>query len=423
MHQIRLPREKVARFPNVCVACLLDNPNDVHWFRVPTWRQVVGTPLAWLWPNTAVWLPICSDCKRRLMLDRTLRHLLQWVLLIGTMIGVFYPLSFFLSGAWSMAVAFAATVFVISAYRSIQSHAFPPAFDMFVSGMFVSDKFVSDKVIDYQFRDESYSGQFYYRSMDLNGPSNEELEDYGDADLVVDLVDRIRPRYDEGGLEALNEPERIILAVYDLYSYVCNGGFGMWIFDIGGDLAHGTPSYLETIGDPKVARLVRRILAEFGDDGLLDYSLRMEQFDALEGALDETIMQCDVAFRDLDESMHQLLCRFARSHLTEIRLPSPEVPLYLDGNQLKALPPGIGKLTHLTRLDLHDNQLTTLPPEIGALKKLTELDLRANQLASLPCEIEELMGLRVLDVAGNKLSAGEIERLKRAMPQCEIRHD
>jgi len=29
------------------------------------------------------------------------------------------------------------------------------------------------------------------------------------------------------------------------------------------------------------------------------------------------------------------------------------------------LPPGIGGLTNLTRLDLSSNQLTALPPEIG----------------------------------------------------------
>jgi hypothetical protein len=413
MHLIRLPREKDARFPNICVVCLLDNPNDVLWFSVPTWRQAVGTPLAWLWPDAAVWLPICSDCKRRLILDRSLRNVLKWVLLIGTMLAVFYPLSFFLSGAWSIAVALVVTVVVISASTHVQSYAVPPAFDMLVSG----------DVIDYRFRDETYSGQFYYRSMDMNGPSNAELEDWDDASLVVDLVDRIRPRYDEGGLEALNEPERIILAVYDLYSYVCNGGFGKWIYDIGGDLAPGTATYLEAIGDPKVAGLVGQILAEFGDEGLLDYSLRMDQFSAVEDTLDETIVRCDVAFRDLDESMHKLLCIFARSHITEIRLPSPEVPLYLDGSQLKSLPPGIGKFTHLTTLDLHDNQLTTLPPEIGDLAKLTTLDLRANQLASLTREIEKLTGLRVLNITGNKLSDEDIERLKRAMPQCEIRHD
>ena len=45
----------------------------------------------------------------------------------------------------------------------------------------------------------------------------------------------------------------------------------------------------------------------------------------------------------------------------------------LSGNQLTTLPPEIGQLTALTRLNLFDNQLTTLPPEIGQLTALTEL--------------------------------------------------
>ena len=46
-----------------------------------------------------------------------------------------------------------------------------------------------------------------------------------------------------------------------------------------------------------------------------------------------------------------------------------------------------------------------------------------NQLASLPREIEKLTRLRKLNIAGNKLSDGDIKRLERAMPQCEILHD
>jgi leucine-rich repeat protein SHOC2 len=47
--------------------------------------------------------------------------------------------------------------------------------------------------------------------------------------------------------------------------------------------------------------------------------------------------------------------------------------LYLDYNQLTALPAEIGNLTNLTTLYLRVNQLTTLPAEIKKLPKLTDL--------------------------------------------------
>ena len=64
--------------------------------------------------------------------------------------------------------------------------------------------------------------------------------------------------------------------------------------------------------------------------------------------------------------------------------------LHLSGNQLTSLPLDIGKLTHLTCIELHGNKLTSLPVSIGNLNKLTHLDLRGNQLTYLPASIDNL---------------------------------
>jgi hypothetical protein len=45
--------------------------------------------------------------------------------------------------------------------------------------------------------------------------------------------------------------------------------------------------------------------------------------------------------------------------------------LHLSDNQLTDLPPEIGNLTKLDRLELTDNQLTELPPGLSKLSRLT----------------------------------------------------
>jgi hypothetical protein len=157
----------------------------------------------------------------------------------------------------------------------------------------------------------------------MTGPSDSELAGRDDASLVVALVDRIRPRYEEHGLASLNTPERVVLAVYEFDNEACNGGFGQWVMHVAGDLASTAPACLETNGDMEVAALTRHVLAKFGEDGpSADYWTRMDQIEALAGFADETIQQCDAAFVALEEPMHKRLCIYARSHLTEIRAAS-----------------------------------------------------------------------------------------------------
>ncbi len=77
--------------------------------------------------------------------------------------------------------------------------------------------------------------------------------------------------------------------------------------------------------------------------------------------------------------------------------------LWIHNNKLELLPPEIGALVNLVKLNLSDNQLTLLPPEIGGLTGLQKLWLQNNKLTLLPPEIGGLTGLQVLRLENNQL--------------------
>jgi|GEM_PF-3521172 len=80
----------------------------------------------------------------------------------------------------------------------------------------------------------------------------------------------------------------------------------------------------------------------------------------------------------------------------------------LNNNLLSgSIPPEIGNLTALDRLQLTQNQLTgSIPPEIGSLSHLNDLSLAQNQLSgTIPPEIGNLTNLRwFLSLSQNQLS-------------------
>jgi Leucine-rich repeat (LRR) protein len=90
---------------------------------------------------------------------------------------------------------------------------------------------------------------------------------------------------------------------------------------------------------------------------------------------------------------------------SEIGKLDSTVWLYLEGNQLKTLPSEIGQLKKLKRLKVAKNQLTILPNAIGNLVTLNELDLLENRLKSLPSEIGKLSTLEILNVSDNQLTS------------------
>ncbi|HKG14500.1 MAG TPA: COR domain-containing protein [Pyrinomonadaceae bacterium] len=91
--------------------------------------------------------------------------------------------------------------------------------------------------------------------------------------------------------------------------------------------------------------------------------------------------------------------------------------LFLDNNQLTALPESIGQLTQLEALFLNDNELAALPQSIGRLTRLYRLDLTNNRLTTLPESVGDLTALQTLFLNGNRLrklpeSLRNLSRLK-----------
>ena len=87
------------------------------------------------------------------------------------------------------------------------------------------------------------------------------------------------------------------------------------------------------------------------------------------------------------------------------------IELILWFNKLSGtIPPELGDLTALTRLDFSGNQLSgTIPTELGNLTALTRLDLDRNQLSgTIPPELGNLTNLDALYLAGNRLKGCQL---------------
>lgn len=77
----------------------------------------------------------------------------------------------------------------------------------------------------------------------------------------------------------------------------------------------------------------------------------------------------------------------------------------LSNNRIGELPPEIGNLVKLKRLNLKNNNLSTLPLEIGKLEASETLLLSENYIESLPSTIGNLKQLRYLDISRNMLTS------------------
>jgi len=102
----------------------------------------------------------------------------------------------------------------------------------------------------------------------------------------------------------------------------------------------------------------------------------------------------------------------------------PDKVLYLDLSlqKLKSFPKEILTFKNLERLYIPYNYWPSIPEEIGTLTKLQILDISGNYyLNHLPIEgLSKLKNLKEFQVKDNKLVAGEVAKLRKALPNCKV---
>lgn len=102
------------------------------------------------------------------------------------------------------------------------------------------------------------------------------------------------------------------------------------------------------------------------------------------------------------------------------RLPALQM-LYLNDNLLTTLPASLAGLTKLTYLNADRNKLTAVPNELGRLSSLKWLRLNGNQLTALPADLTGWsQNLKRLYLKGNPIPAPEQERIRKALPACDV---
>lgn len=98
----------------------------------------------------------------------------------------------------------------------------------------------------------------------------------------------------------------------------------------------------------------------------------------------------------------RLTSLFFKLHLNKLSILRS---ITIDGryNYLTSLPPEIGFLLTLEKLDLNHCALHTLPPEIGLLRSLHNINLDYNEIESIPAEIAQIRDLEELHLRHNHL--------------------
>ncbi len=103
---------------------------------------------------------------------------------------------------------------------------------------------------------------------------------------------------------------------------------------------------------------------------------------------------------------------------------TPAKVFYLDLSlqKNKTFPKEILTFKNLERLYVPYNYWESIPNEIGTLSKLQILDISGNYYMNrLPLEgLKKLSNLREIIVKDHRLAAGELDKLRKALPNCKV---
>jgi|GEM_PF-3275384 len=94
--------------------------------------------------------------------------------------------------------------------------------------------------------------------------------------------------------------------------------------------------------------------------------------------------------------------------------------LNLDNNLLQNFPAILTTMPGLVSLSLANNNLACLPAEIGNMKGLQTLNLYNNKITALPDAVFDLPALRRIDIGGSNPIAREKKAIEEKMPYCQV---
>lgn len=72
-------------------------------------------------------------------------------------------------------------------------------------------------------------------------------------------------------------------------------------------------------------------------------------------------------------------------------------------------------------LDLSGRRMPTLTRGVSFITSLTYLDVSDNNFKELPEEISALKKLKVLNLQGNPLPAGEVDKVRKLLPNADVK--
>jgi len=90
------------------------------------------------------------------------------------------------------------------------------------------------------------------------------------------------------------------------------------------------------------------------------------------------------------------------------------------GKKVKEFPMDVCGCTDVTILIIKGT-MSSVPPCIGNLTELTKINFANNQIKTLPDEIGNLENLKTLILNGNPMSASEVARIQDLLPDCKVK--
>ena len=154
----------------------------------------------------------------------------------------------------------------------------------------------------------------------------ERMADWPDANLYGTVALWALDRHAESGIEALNDVERTVAALFLFHNEVNNGGFGQWLYQTPCDLLAATRASLERIGARRMSAFVAPIIEQSGGDTLFRESTREAHLDSLPDRFHEALERKSIGYGQLEDEFLAHVYRYVRENWKRVRRASPSGP-------------------------------------------------------------------------------------------------